>query len=184
MKNVFAAFAVLIGASLGASATTVQYTLTATGTPDEYTVLFTTNANLAQNQALVVQFPYSITLPTFSNLENPIGGIGYNLYVLQPNSTPLVAGSITAIRSAAGSGGISNLSIEATYLGGSFPLTLPFEIQQFDGSGVSALYQSTIESGTATFSSGASGVPEPSSVILSLSGMIAAGCWAFRRQNR
>ena len=179
MKNILTALVALVCWSFAASATTVQYSLSATATPDEYVVLFTTDAVLAQNQAVVVTFPYNLIPPSFINLENPIAGIGYNIYFHQPNNPSGANGDLILIRSAAGSGAVPSFSIEATYFGGSFPGSLPFTIDQFNGSGSGAAFVSNLESGNATNSA----VPEPSSVVLSLVGLSAIGYWGRRRRQ-
>jgi hypothetical protein len=181
MKNVLTALLCLACCSLSATATTVQYSLSATATPDEYVVLFTTDAVLAQNQAIVVSFPYSVTPPSFTNLEVPIGGVGYNIFFHQPDNPSGANGDLIVIRSAPGSGAVGSFSIEATFVGGSFPLTLPYTIDLFDGSGSSAAFVSNVSSGNAE--GPASGVPEPSSVLLSLAGLGVMGYWGRKRRQ-
>ena len=187
MKNFFVALAGMVCLSVVGQATTVQYTLSPTVNVNEFRVLFTTDVALSANQAIVVQFPYSAIPPSFVSLANPmVNGVvpasqsAYSVYVHQPNSAPGAAGDITLIR-ISGTGGFTNFSIDATYSNNSFPLTLPYSIQQFDGSGSGAVLLSTVSSGTANLAS--SGVPEPSSVLLSLSGTLTAGCWAFYRRK-
>jgi hypothetical protein len=179
MKNLLVVLVAMAGMSISARATTVQYSLSATATPDEYVVLFTTDQVLAQNQAMVVRFPYSLIPPSFVNLESPIGGVGYNFFVHQPNNPLGSDGDITLIRSASGSAIMPNFSIEATYFGGPFPFTLPYTIYQFDGSGSSAVVVSTLASGNAINAS----VPEPGSATLSLGGMLALGVGAWYRRK-
>jgi len=167
-----------------ASATTVQYSLSATATPNEYTYLFTTNAVLQQNQGLVIQFPWANVAPRFTNLENTVGGVGL-IILHQPNATPLAPGDITLLVGTNNTP-VPNFSLEATYEGAAWPLTtgtpgsLPFQILQFDGSTSGALVTGTVETGTALLAS--SGVPEPSSGLLSLAGLLVAGTYlAVRR---
>jgi hypothetical protein len=178
MKNVLRALFVTVCMGLSASATIVQYTLTPTANANEYTTLFTTDAVLGQNQAIVVRFPYSSTPPSFTTLSNPIGGVGYNLFVHQPNNPSGANGDLTIIRSAAGSGGVGNFSIDGVYIGGAFPSTLPWEIYQFDGSGSGA----NVVGGILSSGNAVSGVPEPSSALLSLVGAAMAGYWVRRRR--
>jgi hypothetical protein len=137
--------------------------------------LFTSNANLAQNQALVIRFPYSAVPPTYTNLENAIGGVGFNMVLHQPNNPPSANGDLTVLRTASGSAVATGFSVEATYSNNNPPSTLPFEIQQFDGLGN---FQSTLETGTATLT----GVPEPSSIMLSLAGTVMVGVYLAARR--
>jgi hypothetical protein len=177
----------LIGClSLGSTAlaTTVQYTLSATANPNEYTALFTTNATLATNQAIVIRFPYASSGPTFASggLSSPIGGIGSSLYLHQPNTPTNADGDLTVI-TISGPASVANFSVNATFTGGSFPGMLPFQIITFDGNNSSASVVSIDESGTATQTFAPSGVPEPSSILMLLTGLAAAGTQAARRRK-
>jgi len=174
MKNLLLTFASGMFLACTASATTVQYSLSATATPNEYTYLFTTNAVLAANQALVVKFPWSAAPPRYTLLENPLGGVGL-IILHQPNNPAGAAGDMTLLVPSSTS--VPNFSVDALSEG-ILPASLPFQILQFDGSTVNAALLGVIESGNATLS----GVPEPSSAMLSLVGIAMVGSYlAVRR---
>ena len=160
-----------------ASATTVEFQLSPTATPNEYTYLFTTNAQLLINQALVVTFPF----PGFTNLRNEaIGGVGFTLVLHQPDNPLGANGDMTILTGTAQA--VPGFQVDATFPTGVLPSTLPFQILQFDGSSSTAnVVGGPLETGTATLL--VSGVPEPSSAMMSLVGIsMVGGFLAVRRR--
>jgi hypothetical protein len=185
MKNLLLTMTGGLCLAFTASATTVEYQLSATATPNEYTFLFTTDAVLQQNQALVIRFPYADSpAARFTNLENPIGTTGV-VYIHQPNATPLAAGDITMIAAANGTA-VANFSLEGTYLDGPVPNTLPFQIIQFLGTAENSPVDVSVGGGTGILESGdatlVSGVPEPSSAMLTLAGLAMVGSYLAARR--
>ena len=151
-----------------ASATTVQYTLSPLAPINTYLFTFTTNASLAVNQALVVQFPWAGTAPRFTALNSTLSSGGVGLVVIhQPNSSPGSPGDVTQLVGVVTN--VPTFSIIATFEGTPLPATLPFQILNFNGSTGSANVTGVFETGLA------SGVPEPSSAMLSLVGMVMVG---------
>lgn len=121
---------------------------------------------LQQNQALEIQFEVS----QFAALSNPVApgtnNNPFSLLLFQPNSPPGAAGVYSLYAVLANPSMLGTFSVDVAFIGGGTPGSQQFFVNQYDSN------QEFLSQVTSGFTS-ASGVPEPSSVVMGLTGLAA-----------
>ncbi|HME06744.1 MAG TPA: hypothetical protein VKG25_06820 [Bryobacteraceae bacterium] len=155
-----------------ASGGTVQEQISALGPATFQYTFQLTGFDLAQGQALDIEFDPAVYL----SLSNPSGPAGFNIVALQPGNPPGTTGDFIVEEPSSGpaSSPIGPFEVDATLSATGQPGTLPFFLYNVNSSG---MFENLVQSGATILVAGALATPEPFgfwSVGLSL---LASGLW-------
>jgi hypothetical protein len=109
----------------------------------------------------------------YSNLRNPAAGSDFGLVLAQPLNPPGTAGFYSILAQVNNPSLAGPFRVEFDYLGGGQPGTQPYALNQFTAGG---LFDHTIETG-------ATGVPEPANIALTVTGLLCGLLLLTRRRR-